>query len=237
MENEKGIDIFSLGVVEKVIKLLDPNDETRFSRLRLVKMNRTRSRECFEASRKHYELTKAITQEAIKSLTDPRQTWVSSLKKEDVVEILLVSAKSLFEMNVDLEPISGEKDMTEEQLEVAQKEKVEEFVAKHKKELEGEGVETLRGKMVDHLVEMEANQAGNKAFFEMAIAYSAFPVDGKEPIFSPDPKAINHVSNIQENIYGQLTAAYTQFCSIFRASPKELRKTASRGSDFTHLSS
>lgn len=237
MADLNGIDIFSLGVVEKEIKLLDPIDETRFSRLRLVKMNRTRSRECFESSRKHYELTKAIVKDAIKSLADPREIWVSSMKKEDLVEILLASAKSLFEMNVDLEPISGEKDMTEEQLELAQKEKVEEYVAKHKKELEGEGIETLRGKTIDQLVEMEANQAGNKAFFEMAIAYSAFPIGEKEPIFSPDPKAINHISNIQENVYGQLQAAYTDFCSIFRVSPKELRKTASRGSDFTHPSS
>jgi hypothetical protein len=234
MEKEKGIDIFSLGVIEKEIKLIDPNDETRFSRLRLVKMNRTRSRECFEASRKAYELTKATTQEAIKSPTDSREIWVSSLKKEDMVEVLLSSAKSLFEMNVDLEPIVGEKDMTKEQLEAAQKEKIEEYAAKHKKELEAEGVETLRGKMIDRLVELEANQVGNKAFFEMAIAYSAFPIGEKEPIFSPDPKAVNHVSNIQENVYGQLMAAYTSFCSIFRASPKELRREASRGSDFTH---
>lgn len=232
MEKEKGIDIFSLGVVEKEIKLIDPNDETMFSCLRLVKMNRTRSRECLEASRKHYELTKATTQEAIKSLTDPRQIWVSTLKKEDLVEVLLSSAKSLFEMNVDLEPIAGEKDMTEEQVETAQAEKVEEYAVKHKKELEGEGVETLRGKMVNQLVELESNQAGNKAFFEMAIAYSAFPIGEKEPIFSTDPKAINHISNIQENIYGQLQAAYTDFCSIFRASPRAIRKEAGKSGDF-----
>ncbi|MCX5642438.1 MAG: hypothetical protein NTY10_04320 [Candidatus Omnitrophica bacterium] len=233
MEETKGIDIFQLGKKEEIVKIIDPSGGEDYSLIRLVKMNKKEAGECFAISRNASESKKKhlLLEESTNKV---RSAFAANLQTPDVIEMLVAYEKSEMLVNIDLLSIADEKDMSKEDLKVAQDVKVKEWEINRSKEMTSEKEEALREKLVQRLIDTEAIAAGNMAFVDAALGYTCYLSDKDERIFSSDPSDQRHVSNLRdERIYGQISAAFHKFTQVFAAALKDIRAAAGRGSDFT----
>ena len=233
MEETKGIDIFQLGKKEEIVKIIDQSGGDDYSSIRLVKMNKKEAGECFAVSRKASDSKKeSLLQE--ESTKKVRAAFAANLQISGVIEMLLAYEKSEMMANIDLLSIVGEKEMSAEALKTAQEEKVKEWETRRASEMTSEKEEALREKLVQRLIEIEATDAGNKAFVDAALGYTCYLTDKDERIFSPDPADQRHISNLRdERIASQLSTAFHHFTQVYTATPASIRAAAGRGSDFT----
>jgi len=236
-ENEVLVDIRDLGKREKEVKLFDPytlDEEKRsYTIVRLVKMTPGESKLCFQASKETYQKELLATKEDEKQ-NHTFENMVKGMSKEDVVNQLVAMRRVSLEAASDLIEIPDEDSLTEEEIEGKREEKISQWEAEVRKDIESKPEDELKAQLQDILLETPAISAQNRTFAERALCYMCYEKDGDKRLFSSNPEDENYITRVirDELIFAQLQAAYYDFTSTYRISAKEIRKHTMRGGDF-----
>jgi hypothetical protein len=231
------VDIRDLGKREKEIKIYDPyaeSDENRkYTVLRLIKMSPGESRDCFKFSQDAYQKELQITQDNEKE-NKTFDTIINSMSLKDCIDQLVALKRADMESMSDLVEVQGADKLSDEEIEIKQKEKILQWTEDERKRLEKEKEEDIRGKVKELLLETPAINAQNRAFAEKALAYMCYAKNEDKRLFNPDPESDNYITKVirDELIFAQLHAAYGEFTKTYRISAKEMRKLTMRGGDF-----
>lgn len=246
---ERAIDITQLGKREKVVKIVDPQNPEIFSYVRLVKMTKYETEQCFKYSRQVYQKVKSdlIEQE---NTNHTFEKFVNTLSDEEVINILLTAEEAEYLANLDLVEIPDEITVVEElkekglsgeeidnELNKLRQERVKEIIDKKREELKKQDIKELRQRVKDNLIEVQATQESNDAFIAMALSYMCYYKDKNERIFSVNPDDERFITKcLRDNtVYYQLVGAYKDFLQVLYAEPKDIRKQTQRGGNFfTH---